>query len=74
MFVCLQIVFRSLTSGIKARFGLRTMAGEEQSAPRITKFDGSDYSYWWMQMEDFLFSKKLHLPLGSKPMEMKVKD
>ena len=47
------------------------MVGKEGSAPRITKFDGSDYSYWWMQMEDFLSSKKLHLPLGAKPKRMK---
>ena len=40
---------------------------EEGSALRITKFDGPNYAYWRMQMEDFLFSKKLHLPLGSKP-------
>ena len=25
-------------------------------------------------MEDFLFSKKLHLPLGSKPEEMKIEE
>ena len=50
------------------------MTGEEGSALGITKFDGSDYSYWWMHMGDFLFNKKLHLPLGSKPEGMKVKD
>ena len=50
------------------------MTSKERSAPGITKFDGSDYSYWWMQTEDFLFSKKLHLPLGSKPEGMKVED
>ena len=43
-------------------------------APRITKFDGSDYAYWSMQMNDLLFSKNLHFPLGSKPAGMKVED
>ena len=50
------------------------MAGEEGSATGITKFDGSNYSYKRMQMEDFLFNKELHLPLGSKPEGMKVQD
>ena len=50
------------------------MAGEEGSTPEITKFDGLEYSYWRMQIEDFLFSKKLHLPLGSKPEGVKVED
>ena len=47
---------------------------EEGSAPRITKFDGSDYAYLRMQMEDFLFSKKLHLPMGSKLEGMKTEE
>ena len=47
---------------------------EEWSAPGITKFDGSDYAYWKMQMDDFLFSKKLHLPLGSKPEVIKTEE
>ena len=48
------------------------MAGEEGSAPGNIEFDGSNYAYWRMQMEDYLFSKKLHLTLGSKPEGMKV--
>ena len=47
------------------------MVDEKGSAPEITKFDGSNYAYWRMQMQDFLFSKKLHLPLGAKPKRMK---
>ena len=50
------------------------MAGEEGSTLGIIKFDDSNYSYWWMQMQDFLFNKKMHLSLGSKREEMKVKD
>ena len=50
------------------------MASKEGSALGFTKFDGSDYSYWRMQMDDFLFNKKLHLPLGSKPEGMKVEE
>ena len=48
------------------------MAGEEGSTLGITKFDGSDYAYQRIQMEDYLFSKKLHLPLSAKPEGMKV--
>ncbi|XP_024021224.1 uncharacterized protein LOC112091537 [Morus notabilis] len=47
------------------------MAGEEVSTLGITKFDGLDFAYWKMQMEDYLYSKKLHLPLGEKPEGMK---
>ena len=50
---------------------MRIMVGEEGSALGITKFNGSYYTYWRMQMEDFLFNKKLYLPLGAKPEEMK---
>ena len=42
------------------------MAGEEVSSSGITKFNGSNYAYWWMEMEDYLFNKKLHLPMGAK--------
>uniref|UniRef100_A0A2N9H4I6 Retrovirus-related Pol polyprotein from transposon TNT 1-94-like beta-barrel domain-containing protein n=1 Tax=Fagus sylvatica TaxID=28930 RepID=A0A2N9H4I6_FAGSY len=35
---------------------------------RIEKFDGTDFGYWKMQIEDYLYRKKLHLPLlGKKP-------
>ena len=47
---------------------------KEESALGITKFDGSNYAYWRMQIKDFLFSKKLHLPLGSKLEGMKTED
>ena len=29
----------------------------------IEKFDGIDFGYWKMQIEDYLYGKKLHLPL-----------
>ena len=47
------------------------MAGDEGSALGLTKFDGTDFSFWRMQMEDFLYSKKLHFPLDKKPEDMK---
>ena len=43
----------------------------EESKVKIDRFDGTDFSYWRMQIEDYLYQKKLHLPLlGTKPEEM----
>ena len=39
------------------------MAGEEGKTSRIEKFDGTDFGYWKMQIRDYLYGKKLHLPL-----------
>ena len=48
------------------------MAGEEGKGSGIEKFDGADFAYWRMQIEDYLYGKKLHLPLlGMKPETMK---
>ena len=50
----------------------KTMAGEEGKGSGIEKFDGADFAYWRMQIEDYLYGKKLHLPLlGMKPDTMK---
>ena len=50
------------------------MVGKEGSAPGITKFDGLNYAFLKMQKEDFLYRKKMHLPLGSKLVVMKTKE
>ena len=51
------------------------MAGEEGKALAIEKFDGIDFGYWRMQIEDYLYGKKLHLPLlRAKPETMKDED
>jgi len=48
----------------------RAMALEEGKV-RIEKFDGSDFGFWKMQIEDYLYQKKLYLPLtGHKPTDM----
>jgi len=47
------------------------MAGEEEKTSGIEKFDSTDFGYWKMQIEDYLYGKKLHLPLlGKKPKSM----
>ena len=51
------------------------MAGEEDKASGIEKFDRTDFRYWRMQIEDYLYEKKLHLPLlRTKPKTMKDED
>ena len=51
------------------------MAGEEGKGSRIEKFDGTDFAYWRMQSEDYLYGKKLHQPLlETKPETMKDED
>ena len=39
------------------------MVREEGKAIRIEKFDGTDFAYWKMQIEDILYGKELHKPL-----------
>ena len=51
------------------------MAEEAGKASRIEKFNGTDFAYWRMQIEDYLYGRKLHLPLlGTKPKAMKDKE
>ena len=48
------------------------MAREEGKTLGIEKFDGTDFGYWKMQIEDYLYGKKFYLPLlGKKPETMK---
>ena len=40
----------------------------EEGKVRIDKFDGRDFGFWKMQIEDYLYQKKLHEPLSeTKP-------
>ena len=51
------------------------MAGEEDEGLGIEKFDGTDFAYWRMQIEDYFYGKKLHMPfLGMKLEIMKDED
>jgi len=46
------------------------MASEEGKV-KIDKFNGKDFGFWKMQIEDYLYQKKMHLPLsGEKPEKM----
>ena len=51
------------------------MAEEARKASGIEKFDGTDFAYWRMQIEDYLYGRQLHLPLlGTKPEAMKAEE
>ena len=51
------------------------MAEEAGKVSGIEKFDGIDFAYWRMQIEDYLYGRKLHLPLlGTKPEAMKAEE
>ena len=45
------------------------MSGEEVKGSGIEKFDGTDFGYWRMQIEDYLYGKKLHLSLFGEKSE-----
>ena len=63
------------TSGIGVKVRVEAMIGEEGKALGIEKFDGTDFGYWRMQIEDYLYGKKLCLPLlRTKPETMKDED
>ena len=63
------------TNGIRAKVRVEVMAVEEGKSSGIDKFDGIDFAYWRMQIENYLYRKKLHLPLlGTKPETMKDED
>lgn len=47
----------------------------EESELMIYKFDGTNFGFWKVQIEDLLYKKKLHQPLsGKKPESAKPKD
>ena len=51
------------------------MAEEAGKASGIEKFDGTDFVYWRMRIEDYLYGRQLHLPfLGTKPEAMKAEE
>ena len=51
------------------------MAEEAGNASGIEKFDGTDFAYLRMQIEDYLYGRKLHLPLlWEKPEAMKAEE
>ena len=58
------------TSGIRAKVRVEAMAKEEGKASGIEKFDGTTFGYWRVQIEDYLYGKKLHLPLLGRNLKL----
>ena len=51
------------------------MVEEAGKASGIENFDGTNFAYWRMQVEDYLYKRILHLPLlGTKPETMKAEE
>ena len=51
------------------------MTEEAGKLSGIENFDGTDFAYWRMQIEDYLYRRKLHLLLlGTKPEAMKAEE
>ena len=51
------------------------MVEEAGKSSAIEKFDGTNFAYWRMQIEDYLYGRKLHLSLlGTKPEAMKAEE
>ena len=47
----------------------------EEGKVKIEKFDGRDFSFWKMQIENYLYQKKLYQPLsGVKADDMKQEE
>ena len=47
----------------------------DEGKVKIDKFEGHDFTFWKMQIEDYLYQKKLHLPLSEqKPETMSETD
>jgi hypothetical protein len=80
-YFCFLLIFRIswvlgnrvyfLTTSIRVLVQVGAMAREEANIG-IENFDGIDFEYWKMQIEDYLYGKKLHLPLlGEIPNRMK---
>ena len=51
------------------------MAEEVGKASGIENFDGTDFTYWRMQIEDYFYRRKLHLSLlGTKLEAIKAEE
>ena len=45
------------TSGIGVKVRVEAMAGEEGKTSGIEKFDGIDFRYWRMHIEDYFYGR-----------------
>ena len=45
------------------------MMATNEMKMKIEKFDGADFGFWKMQIEDYLYQKNLYQPLSGKKAE-----
>ncbi|GJU22193.1 hypothetical protein Tco_1025221 [Tanacetum coccineum] len=65
--------FIELQSGIRAQVWSSTIA--KDGRVKIECFDGRNFGFWKMGIEDYMYQKKLHQPLSeTKPSGMKEED
>ncbi|KAE8691518.1 Vacuolar-sorting receptor 1 [Hibiscus syriacus] len=58
----------------RSQIRVGAMAADEGNV-KIEKFDGADFGFWKMQIEDFMYQKNLYQPLlGKQPEGMKNED
>ena len=68
------LLHQQLVSEPRSREAVGAMAVDEGKV-RIDKFNGKDFGFWKMQIEDYLYQKKLHEPLlETIPAGMKQED
>jgi len=73
--IVLAVPDTSIRSDLTDSNPRRIKMADEIKAARIEKFDGTNFGYWKMQIEDYLYGKKLYLLLlGSKPKNMQEED
>lgn len=56
-------VSKFLTTSIRAWFEWKAMVEDEGKKLGIGTFDSTNFGFWRMQIKDYLYEKKLHLPL-----------
>lgn len=56
-------VSKFLTTSIRAWSEWKAMVEDEGKKLGIGKFDSTNFGFWRMQIKDYLYEKKLHLPL-----------
>lgn len=56
-------VSKFLTTSIRAWFEWKAMVEDEGKKLGIGTFDSTNFGFWRMQIRDYLYEKKLHLPL-----------
>ncbi|KAE8708902.1 Detected protein of unknown function [Hibiscus syriacus] len=70
--ILMLFVLKKRSKRSQIRVGAMTA---DEGKVKIEKFDGADFGFWKMQIEDFLYQKNLYQPLsGKQPEGMKNED